>query len=101
MSDQSPNETQVASLPWHKVWAYAYISPTEKTYRNLIQDPKANSNRASIWVGVSVLIVGVVPLLLYWTNGGRFIYDDIVDSGITSQGGIATIYMLLAILFGH
>ncbi|HKJ38468.1 MAG TPA: hypothetical protein VJ972_06815 [Anaerolineales bacterium] len=68
-AETSSNETQAASLPWYKVWAYAYISPTEKTYRNLIQDPKANSNRASIWVGAS-------------------------------QGGIAIIYMLLAILFG-
>ena len=98
MSDQPITEIQTPSLPWYKVWISTYFSPKEQTYRNLLQDPKANTNRAVIWVGASILIIGLVPLLLYWLSGSRFIHDDLVDSGITSQGEIAIVYMLLGVL---
>jgi hypothetical protein len=101
MVEQSVESTepQAVSQPWYKIWAKVYFFPKEQTYETLLQDSNAKTSRAIIWVGISILVIGIAPILLYWVSGGRFIHDDLVDAGITSQGEIALFYSLIGVFF--
>lgn len=99
MSMEKVVDDQSAKLPWHQIWLKAYISPKTETYDSLIQgEPKDESTRATVWIGVSALITGLIPLVLYWVSNGNIIHDDLADSGVLLQGGTGILFFALSII---
>jgi hypothetical protein len=46
------------------VWTFVFTRPSEDTYRILLSDPFASTNRALVWVGLAGLISSAVTILL-------------------------------------
>jgi len=58
------------SLDWTEVWSGALLRPSERTYDEIVNDPRATTGRAIAWIAVSSLVGFVISLVIQVVLGG-------------------------------
>lgn len=74
-------------LAWHEVWLKALTSPTEKSYREILNDPSLSFMRGALWLGISYIIAMLISGILFTLFMDQFLaqMDAIAGLGMGTE----------------
>jgi hypothetical protein len=81
------------SLNWDEVWSSALLRPSERTYDDIIHDPRATTGRAIVWLVISSLVGFIISLVIQIVVGGAL--DQLVQETNTDAGAGTLIIALI------
>ena len=71
--ETAPPRSVGNKMSWYEVWLLAIFSPTESTYRKIIEDPSAKPGRGYLWVFISSFISIIITAIFFGMRAGTLL----------------------------
>ena len=82
------------SYSWHEVWIRAILQPSVKTYKLIIHDRRASTNRAYSWIFISGTVGYLITTILELASGNLFYSNVIPALEPDAMNGLSTVLLL-------